>query len=62
MAFPLGIPLTVQVTAVFGVLVTVGVNVVRWVIATEAPDGATVTLTALTIVSEAETVAAPVTA
>jgi hypothetical protein len=60
--FPLGIPSTVQDTAVFGVLVTVGVNVIRWVMATEAPEGATVTLTALTIVTAADTVAAPATA
>jgi hypothetical protein len=61
-ASPLRIPLTVQVTATFGVLVTVGVNVVRWVIATDTAEGATVTLTALTIVTVAETVAAPATA
>src|ERR1700735_1704110 len=61
-AFPLGIPLTVQVTAVFGVLVTVGVNVVRWVMATDTPEGATVTLTALTIVTTADTFAVPATA
>jgi hypothetical protein len=60
--FPLAIPLTVQDTAVFGVLVTVGVKAVRWVMATEAPEGATVTLTPLTIVTEADTVAAPDTA
>ena len=60
--FPLGIPFTVQATAVFGELVTVGVKVVRWVIATEVADGATVTLTVLTIVMEADTVAPPATA
>ena len=54
--------MTVQETAVFGVLVTVGVNVVRWVMATEPPEGATVTLTALMIVMEADTVAVPATA
>jgi hypothetical protein len=54
--------LTVHVTAVFGVLATVGVNVVRWVIATDTPEGATVTLTVLTIVTVADTVAAPATA
>jgi len=43
-------------------LVTVGVKVVRWVIATEVADGATVTLTVLTIVMEADTVAPPATA
>ena len=61
-AFPLRTPFTVQVTAVFAVLVTVGVNVVRWAMATDAPEGATVTLTALTIVTDAETVVAPATA
>lgn len=61
-AFPLGTPLTVQVTAVFDVPATVGVNVVRWVIATDTPGGATVTLTVLTIVTEADTVAASATA
>ena len=61
-ALPLGTPLTVQVTAVFGVLVTVGVNVVRWVIATDTPGGATATVTALTIATVADTVAAPATA
>ncbi len=60
--FPLGIPFTVQATAVFGVLVTVGVKVVRWVIATEVAGGATVTLTVLTIVMEADSVALPATA
>src|SRR5271156_1092590 len=61
-ALPLGTPLTVQVTAVFGELVTVGVNVVRWVIATDTPGGATATVTALTIATVADTVAAPATA
>jgi hypothetical protein len=61
-AFPLAIPLTVQVTAVFSVFVTVGVSVVLWVIATDAPEGATVTPTPLTIVTVADTVAAPATA
>jgi hypothetical protein len=58
----LGIPLTDHVTAVFDVPATVGVSVVRWVIATEVADGATVTLTVLTIVMEADTVTPPVTA
>jgi hypothetical protein len=61
-ALPLGIPLTVHVTAVLGVLVTVGVSVVRWVIAMETADGATVMLTVLTMVTDADTVAAPATA
>lgn len=60
--FPFGIPLTVHVTAVLGVLVTVGVSVVRWVIATETAEGATVMLTVLTMVTDAATVAAPATA
>jgi hypothetical protein len=60
--FPLGIPLTDHVTPVFDVPVTVGVSVVRWVIATDTAEGATVTLTVLTIVTVADTVAAPATA
>ena len=50
------------VTAVFDVPATVGVSVVRWVIATDAPEGATATVTALTIVTVADTVAPPATA
>jgi len=46
----------------FDVPVTVGVSVVRWVVATDTPEGATVTLTVLTIVTAADTVAAPATA
>jgi hypothetical protein len=61
-ALPSGIPLTDHVTAVFDVPVTVGVSVVRWVIATDTAEGATVTLTVLTIVTVADTVAAPATA
>jgi hypothetical protein len=60
--FPLGIPLTDHVTAVFDVPATVGVSVARWVIATDTPEGATATVTALTIVTVAETVASPATA
>ena len=60
--FPFGIPLTAHVTAVFGAFMTVGVNVVRSVIATDTAEGATVTLTVLTMVTDAETVAAPATA
>jgi hypothetical protein len=58
----LGIPLTDHVTAVFDVPATVGVSVARWVIATDTPEGATATVTALTIVTVAETVASPATA
>jgi hypothetical protein len=42
--------------------VTVGVSAVRCVIATDTPEGATVTLTELTIVTVADNVAAPATA
>jgi hypothetical protein len=58
----LGIPLTDHVTAVFDVPATVGLSVVRWVIATDTPEGATATVTALTIVTVADTVAPPATA
>ena len=54
--------MTDHVTAVFDVPATVGVSVVRWVIATDTAEGATVTLTVLTIVTVADTVAAPATA
>ena len=54
--------MTDHVTAVFDVPATVGVSVVRWVIATDTPEGATATVTALTIVTVADTVAPPATA
>jgi hypothetical protein len=60
--FPLTTPFTDQVTAVFEVLATAGVSVTRWLIATEVADGATVTLTLLTIVTAAEAIAFPATA
>jgi hypothetical protein len=60
--FPLTTPFTDQVTAVFEVLATAGVSVTRWLIATEVADGETVTLTLLTTVTAAETVAPPATA
>jgi hypothetical protein len=60
--FPLAIPFTNQVTAVFDVLATVGVSVTRWLMATDVAEGATVTLTLLTIVTAAETAALPATA
>jgi hypothetical protein len=60
--FPSATPFTDHVTAVFELLATVGVRVTRWLMATDVAEGATVTLTVLTIVTVAETVAAPATA
>lgn len=56
-ALPFGTPFTDQVTVVSDVFVTVGVNVMRWLTASVAVAGETLTLMLLVTVTVAEAVA-----